>query len=183
MNEKKLGISHPWYSRTMNSNVHSELWIREYIEGLLLNYKFLTSEVFVQVYPKKVSLKFLVFVGKRNPSWLYCLVYLPRLIKLIKSVLTLGYNKNIHVSIKVVGSVFEDDKVLSGLIRDRIVSNPFQFRQVLKKIFDQFKQKGHKKNWEKVMSKYTGKKRRFKKKGILSGRSRASEMSRTVVSK
>jgi len=181
MNEKKLGISHPWYSRTMNSSVHSELWIREYIQGLLGNYNYLTSHVFVQVYPKKVSLKFLLFIGKRNPQWLYCLVYLPRLIQLIKSVITLKYNKNVHVSIKVVGSVFEDDKVLSTLITRKVTENPFQFRQTLKKIFDTFKQKGHKKNWEKVMLKYTGK--RNKKRSMLSGRSRALEINSRVVSK
>ena len=73
-------------------------------------------------------------------------MYLPRLIQLIKSVITLKYNKNVHVSIKVVGSVFEDDKVLSTLITRKVTENPFQFRQTLKKIFDTFKQKGHKKN-------------------------------------
>jgi hypothetical protein len=71
---------------------------------------------------------------------------LPRLIRLIKSVLTLKYNKNVHISFKVVGSVFEDDKILSKLVGSKLTKNPFKFRFTLKKVFDTFKSKGNKRN-------------------------------------
>ena len=178
MNSKKLGISHPWYSRSISSSLSSELWIREFISGLFVNYNYLISELFVQVYPKKVSIKFLIFIRRKNPNWLYCLVYLPRLIRLIKSVLTLKYNKNVYISFKVVGSVFEDDKILSSLVGGKVGKNPFKFRFTLKRVFDTFKQKGHKRNWEKVMSRFTGKRR--KNRNSVGGRVRRLEMVRKV---
>ena len=178
MNSKKLGISHPWYSRSISQSLSSELWIREFISGLFTNYNYLISELFVQVYPKKVSIKFLIFIRRKNPDWLYCLVYLPRLIRLIKSVLTLKYNKNVHISFKVVGSVFEDDKILSKLVGSKLTKNPFKFRFTLKKVFDTFKSKGNKRNWEKLMSRFTG--RRKRNRGKISGIARSLDISKRV---
>jgi hypothetical protein len=181
MNSKKLGISHPWYCRSIGGSITEELWIRNFVDGLFVNYNYLLSNLFVQVYPKKLNIKLLIFIRRKNPDWLYCLVYLPRLIKLIKSVLTLKYNKNISISFKVVGSVFEDEKILSTLLSRKVSKNAFKFRFTLKRVFDRFKQKGHKKNWEKVMSKYTG--RRRKSRNSLSGLKRAKMISKLSSSK
>lgn len=180
MNSKKLGISHPWYSRCINSSVTEDLWIREFIEGIFVTYGYLLSTLFVQVYGEKINIKLLIFIRRRNPDWLYCLVYLPRLVSLIKSVITLKSNKNVTISFKVVGSVFEDEKILSTLLKRKISKNAFRFRLTLKRVFDTFKQKGNKRNWEKVMSRY-GVRRRRRGRGFVWGRVRGVGIVNSIV--
>jgi len=98
----------------------------------------------IHIYPKKISLKFLVFISKKNKNSRYCALYLERIIGITKSILALKFNKNVSISIRIVNDAFDDPVILSKLLQDKIVSNPFRYRVILKRLMDSFRKKGYK---------------------------------------
>tara|TARA_B110000093_G_scaffold152788_1_gene168088 strand:+ start:304 stop:480 length:177 start_codon:yes stop_codon:yes gene_type:complete len=54
----------------------------------------------------------------------------------------LKLNKNAYISIRVVNDSFDDSRVLSTLLKDQILENPFKYRMVIKKLIDSFRKKG-----------------------------------------
>jgi len=71
-----------------------------------------STKISLCTYPKKISLYFLVFIPK-NTSKNHVKLLLTQIITLIKSILTLKFNKNIHISFKVVPSLFHDAHILA----------------------------------------------------------------------
>lgn len=138
MNPKKIAISQPWASRTINQNVHKDLWIDKCINGIFNQYNMIPSQLFIHTYPKKISLHFLLFIPKyTSHSGVSSL--LKNLIILIKSMLTLKYNKNIHISFKVVPNLFHDAHILAKWIK--LEKNPVRLKFILKKLLFQAKKK------------------------------------------
>lgn len=131
MNPKKIGISHPWASRNINQNIGQDIWIRKSINGIFANYNMIPSEIFIHDFPKKISLKFLVFIPKRTSKNKIRLL-LPKIISLLKSLLTLKFNKNIHISLKVVPSLFHDAHILGKWLK--LEKNPVKLKYALKKL-------------------------------------------------
>lgn len=158
---KKIGLSYPWLSRTINNDYVTEEWIRNFSEGLFSNYNYILSDIFIHVYPKKVTIKFLIFIGKKNKNSRYCALYLERLIKFLKSVLLLKLNKNITISVRIVSDAFEDSKILSSLLKNKITSNPFKYRMIVKNLVDSFRKKGFKPVWWRILENRTSKKRKI----------------------
>ena len=133
---KKLGLSYPWLSRSIDNDYLTEKWIRDFIEGLFSSYNFIVSDVFIHIYPKKITIKFLIFISKKNKHSRYCALYLERLIRFLKSSLLLKLNKNITISVRVANDAFDDSKILSSLLKTQIGNNPFKYRMVIKKLID-----------------------------------------------
>jgi len=158
---KKLGSSYPWLSRSINNEYSEEKWIRAFIEGVFANYNYITSDCFIHIYPKKVTLKLLIFISKKNKNSRYCVLYLERLISFIKSILILKLNKNAYISIRVVNDSFDDSRVLSTLLKDQILENPFKYRMVIKKLIDSFRKKGFRPVWWRVLENRMNRKKRF----------------------
>jgi hypothetical protein len=137
MNSKKIAISQPWASRTLNQNLNKDMWIRSCLNGIFLKYNIITSQLFIHTYPKKISLYFLVFIPKnKNPNATTPLL-LPKIIKLIKSILTLKFNKNVHISFKVVPTLFHDAHILAKWLK--LEKNPVRLKYALKKLLQQAK--------------------------------------------
>ncbi len=178
MLSKKLGISYPWLSRSIEQDYFGEKWIRDFIRGLFENYNYVVSDVFIHIYPKKISLKFLVFISKNNKNSRYCVLYLERLVAMTKSVLSLRFNKNVSVSIRIINDAFEDSSVLSKLLEKKISSNPFRYRVVLKRLMDSFRKKGYKPVWWRVLEN-----RMVGKKGKVQGAIRARRSDSLVIKK
>jgi len=158
---KKLGSSYPWLSRSINNDYSVEKWIRVFIEGVFANYNYITSDCFIHIYPKKVTVKLLIFISKKNKNSRYCVLYLERLISFIKSILILKLNKNVYISIRVVNDCFDDSRVLSTLLKDQILENPFKYRMVIKKLIDSFRKKGFRPVWWRVLENRMNRKKRF----------------------
>jgi len=159
MVSKKLGLSYPWLSRSIDQDYFGEKWIREFVTGLFQKYNYFVSDVFIHIYPKKISLKFLVFISKKNKNSRYCALYLERIIGITKSILALKFNKNVSISIRIVNDAFDDPVILSKLLQDKIVSNPFRYRVILKRLMDSFRKKGYKPVWWRVLENRRGSKR------------------------
>jgi|AntRauTorckE5430_2_1112549.scaffolds.fasta_scaffold01024_10 hypothetical protein len=158
---KKLGLSYPWLSRSINNDYLTEKWIRNFIEGLFSRYDYVVSDIFIHIYPKKITIKCLIFISKKNKHSNYCGLYLERLIKFLKSTLLLKLNKNITVSVRIVNDAFDDSKILSSLLKSQIGKNPFKYRMIIKKLIDSFRKKGFRPVWWRVLENRMGKKRRF----------------------
>jgi hypothetical protein len=138
MNPKKIAISQPWASRNINQNLNKDMWIRKFVNGIFNKYNIITSQLFIHTYPKKISLYFLVFIPK-NTSKNHVKLLLTQIITLIKSILTLKFNKNIHISFKVVPSLFHDAHILAKWIK--LEKNPIRLKYALKKLLFQVKKK------------------------------------------
>lgn len=138
MNPKKIAISQPWASRNINQNLNKDMWIRKFVNGIFNKYNIITSQLFIHTYPKKISLYFLVFIPK-NTSKSHVKLLLTQIITLIKSILTLKFNKNIHISFKVVPSLFHDAHILAKWIK--LEKNPIRLKYALKKLLFQVKKK------------------------------------------
>lgn len=115
------------------------MWIRSCLNGIFLKYNIITSQLFIHTYPKKISLYFLVFIPKnKNPHNInIILLLLPKIIKLIKSILTLKFNKNVHISFKVVPTLFHDAHILAKWLK--LEKNPVRLKYALKKLLQQAK--------------------------------------------
>jgi len=158
---KKLGTSYPWFSRSINNDYLTEKWIRDFTEGLFTRYNYVVSDIFIHIYPRKITIKFLIFISKKNKNSRYCVLYLERLIKLLKSILLLKLNKNITISIRVVNDAFDDSKILSSLLKNQIINNPFKYRIVIKNLMDSFRKKGFRPVWWRVLENRMVRKRKF----------------------
>lgn len=138
MNPKKIATSQPWAARTMDQNVFQDLWIDKCVNGIFNQYNMIPSQIFIHTYPKKISLHFLLFIPK-NSSHSGVRSLLKNIILLIKSMLTLKYNKNIHISFKVVPNLFHDAHILGKWIK--LEKNPVRLKFILKKLLFQAKRK------------------------------------------
>ena len=138
MNPKKIAISQPWASRNINQNLNKDMWIRKFVNGIFNKYNIITSQLFIHTYPKKISLYFLVFIPK-NTSKNHVKLLLTQIITLIKSILTLKFNKNIHISFKVVPSLFHDAHILAKCVK--LEKNPIRLKDALEKLLFQVKKK------------------------------------------
>jgi len=147
MNSKKIAISQPWISRSMDQNIHKDIWIRKYISGLFLKYNILTSEIYIHEYPNKISIIFLIFVPKfakrslsrnnRNDRLqakqdMAPILRIKKLVKLTKSLLILKYNKNIHINLKIVPSIFHDAHICVKWLKEE--KNVHNLKFILKKL-------------------------------------------------
>jgi hypothetical protein len=132
----KIGVSQPWGNRTINENIKEEVWTRKFINGTFLNYNYIISEIYMHSYPKKLSLKFLIFIPTWSVSKKVHILYLTKLISLVKSVLTLKYNKNVSVTFKVIPHLFKDPVMLGKWLKleDDHVKLKFKLRKLLHKI-------------------------------------------------
>lgn len=149
MNSKKIGISQPWCSRSMYSNLKEESWIRKFIEGVFSNYNYLCSEIYINSFPNLIELNFLLFIpGSSNEKPREVVKShnkrLSKVLKLIKAVLVLKYNTNVVINIKRLPHVFVDGKVLSSWLKSIIEKDPLRVLGTLRKAVN-----------------YRGKKRRF----------------------
>lgn len=124
-------------------------------------YNYVVSDIFIHIYPRKITIKFLIFISKKNKNSRYCVLYLERLIKLLKSILLLKLNKNITISIRVVNDAFDDSKILSSLLKNQIINNPFKYRIVIKNLMDSFRKKGFRPVWWRVLENRMVRKRKF----------------------
>jgi len=153
MNPKKIGISQPWCSRSMYSNLKEESWIRKFIEGVLLNYNYLCSEIYINSFPNLIELNFLLFIPGSSNEKPHEVVKshnkrLRKVVKLIKSILVLKYNTNVVINIKRLPHVFKDGKVLSSWLKNIIEKDPLRVLGTLRKAVN-----------------YRGKKKRFRAVG------------------
>lgn len=141
MNPKKIGISQPWSSRSMSCSLKEEIWMRSLIEGIFHNYNYLCSEIYVNCFPSRIELHFLLFIPGGNSldekedlksvkehNW-----RLSKIVQLIKSILILKYNINVEMNIKRTPNVFKDGKILSSWLKSQIEKDPLKVLPTLRK--------------------------------------------------
>ena len=56
--EKRLGISQSWYTRSMRES--DDQFIRKLVRGIFLEHDIFISEIYINRYPERISIKFLM---------------------------------------------------------------------------------------------------------------------------
>ena len=105
---KKRGISEVSLYRTYPYNLNL-INLTKYIENSLLNYGIIVSNIYINEYRKIFIIHFTVFIPDSRQYKV-----LSKIIKYIKSLLILKFNKNIYFNIKTVESIYHDNKILSS---------------------------------------------------------------------
>lgn len=105
---KKRGITEVSLYRTYPYNLNL-INLTKYIENTLENYGILTSTIYINEYRKVFIIHCTVFLfDTRQYNVLY------KVIKYLKPLLILKFNKNIQFNIKLSESIYHDNKLLSS---------------------------------------------------------------------
>lgn len=125
--EKKLKISENTYYYTYGKN-YNLLLISDIIKNTFLNYNIYISNIYGYEYPKCIIFKFDIWIHNKK-----CYKFLHYIIKFLKSLLILKYNKNIEFNIKISKNLLNDDKLLTEYLKTEINSNK-QLLRVIKNL-------------------------------------------------
>ena len=127
--EKRLGISQSWYTRSMKES--EDEFIRKLIRGVYLEHNIYISEVYINRYPERISIKFLMHLTKSKHYGSLIL----ELKSFLTSLLVLKYGKNIDINFKQCNHLLGNSKILIDWLKTEIEKNPQRSRGVLKNLF------------------------------------------------
>lgn len=128
--EKRLGISQGWYSRSGEyTDLESDKFIRKLVRNIYLKHGILTSEAYIHRYPERISIKFLMYMTDSSQYKIQSL-----LMKLIKSILVLKYNKNINIYYKQCPHLLFNSSILVDYLEQKLKGNSNKVRMILKKL-------------------------------------------------
>jgi len=130
--EKRVGISQSWYSRSLGSEIHEDIFIRKCVRNIYLKHGILTSEPYINRYPERISIKFFMFCTDSSQYKIQWELY-----SLLKSLLVLKYNKNIDISFKQSPHLLFNSKILTDFLKVKMEQNPLQSKMTLKRLFVQ----------------------------------------------
>ena len=83
-------------------------FIRKLVRGIFLEHDIFISEIYINRYPERISIKFLMHLTKKGH---YCGLIL-ELKSLITSLLVLKYGKNVDINFKQCNHIFGNSKIL-----------------------------------------------------------------------
>ena len=106
------------------------LGMSKIIEGIFFKYGILVSSIYIHEYPKNYIIHFNIFISHHIQYFI-----LKNIIKLIKSLLVLKYNKNISFNIHISKSIYYDNKFISSWLSYKLQNDPLQLRFITKKLW------------------------------------------------
>lgn len=127
--EKRLGISQIWYTRSMLE--WEDEFIRKILRGIYLEHDIFISEIYINRYPERISIKFLMHLTNKN----HYSDLIIELRYLIQSLLTLKYGKNVDINFKQCNHLLGNSKILIDWLKTEVGKNPQRSRIVGKNLF------------------------------------------------
>lgn len=118
-----------WRYQTHNPNIRL-ISIEEDVKNILKSHNIYTSSILMYEYPQLLVLRMNIFIKRK-----YQYRELKLLIKLIKSLITLKYNKNVKIGLKLIDNYESDNEILLSIINKRVSKNPHKIIEILKKIY------------------------------------------------
>ena len=113
MLKKKYISQNPYiYSTNINYNI---LEMNKLIKHTFNNYNIFVSNIYSYEYPLCFIFKFDIFI--HNPKAYKIIKYV---IKLLKSIFILKYNKNVEFHINLSKNIFNDDLLLASYIKNNL---------------------------------------------------------------
>ena len=103
--------------------------IEKITRNILKKYKIYASGINIYEYPELYIMKFTIYIGYKKQ---YKIIKI--LIKYIRSLLILRYNKNIQMNIKFSDVIYRESEILEELLKRTISKNPRKVVRILKKI-------------------------------------------------
>jgi len=127
--EKKLGISTSWFLKTYPYNP-SLIHMQKIVEGIFTSYGIFVTSIYISEYTNTIVLHFNLY-----SSHVHKYVLVRNALKLIESLFSLKYNKNIKFDISFCQGIYQNDKLISCWIKSLVDISPFRIRYILKKLF------------------------------------------------
>jgi hypothetical protein len=125
--KKKFKISEGDKFQTFPENLNL-LNINDIVENTFLRFNILISNLFIYEFPKLIVIKLNIFYNIKSKKRL-----ISPIIKYLKALLILKYNKNIQFNINLCKSIYLDDKILSNYIKKNF--NIYTIKPLLNKIY------------------------------------------------
>ena len=132
---KKIGISQPWFFNTFPYNP-TLLNQQIFITGFLNNYGILASDIYISEHRHLLTYHLTIFLShKKHYS------AIKPILKVLKPLLILKYNKNVCFNIRRSPSLYYDDKLLGSWLKVNIQKDTMKVRPLIKKILHKDKLK------------------------------------------
>ena len=103
--------------------------IEDIIKNILKNYNIYSSTIIIYEYPKAIVVKFSIYIGYKKQYKI-----IKSIIKYIKSLLVLRYNKNVQLNVNISRDMYKDNEILGEIIKDKINKNKNKIINILKSV-------------------------------------------------